>query len=152
VPTFIKSVLIAAPLENVFAFHEREDALCLLSPPFPPVRVLRKTGGIEAGSRVNLQIGPFQWAALHTSYERNCFFEDRQVSGPFTEWVHRHEFQEVGSATQLTDRIEFRLPGGLWVNSLFGWAVRVGLRQMFGYRHRMTKRYCEKGSNENLRS
>ncbi len=142
-PTFIKSVLIAAPLETVFGFHEREDALRLLSPPFPPVRVLRKMGGIEAGSQVELRIGPFQWLALHTAYERNRLFEDRQVGGPFAEWVHRHEFQQVGSTTQLTDRVMFQLPGGVWINYLFGWAVRLGLYEMFRHRHRVTKRYCE---------
>jgi ligand-binding SRPBCC domain-containing protein len=151
VPTFIKSVLIAAPLETVFGFHESEDALRLLSPAFPPVRVIRRTGGLEAGSRVELRVGPFHWVALHTAYERNRLFEDRQVSGPFAEWVHRHEFEEAGSATRLTDRVEFQLPGGVWVNHLIGWAVRQGLHQMFRHRHRMTKRYCEKGSNEALR-
>ncbi len=145
-PTFVKSVLINAPLETVFGFHEREDALRLLSPPFPAVRVIRKTGGIEAGSRVNLQISPFYWVALHTAYERNRFFEDRQVTGPFAEWVHRHEFKKVSSSTQLNDRVKFQLPGGVWPNHLFGWAVRLGLHQRFRYRRRMTKRYCEKGS------
>lgn len=151
-PTFVKSVLIKARLETVFGFHEREDALRLLSPAFPPVRVITKTGGLEPGSRVDLQIGPFHWIALHTGYARNRFFEDRQVSGPFAQWIHRHEFEAAGSETRLTDRVEFQLPGGVWVNHLLGWAVRLGLRQMFLHRHRMTKRYCEKGSNENLRS
>lgn len=148
-PTFVKSVLITAPLKTVFGFHEREDALRLLSPRFPPVRVIRKTGGLEAGSRVILQIGPFHWEALHTDYEKNRFFQDRQISGPFAEWVHRHEFEEVGSTTRLTDRVDFQLPGGAWTNYLLGWAVRLGLQQMFRHRHRMTKLYCEKGSHEN---
>jgi ligand-binding SRPBCC domain-containing protein len=52
-PAFLKSIVIEAPVENVFGFHERQDALQLLSPAFPPVRVIRKKGGIEAGSRVN---------------------------------------------------------------------------------------------------
>jgi ligand-binding SRPBCC domain-containing protein len=146
--TFVKTVFIEAPLEDVFRFHEREDALRLLSPPFPPVRVIQKTGGIEAGSRVLLQVGPFQWAALHTAYEKNRFFEDQQVSGPFAQWVHRHEFHQAGSGTRLTDRIRFELPGGAWINHLLGWAVSLGLRQMFHQRHGKTKRYCEKGHHE----
>jgi ligand-binding SRPBCC domain-containing protein len=141
-PTFLKSVVIDAPVEAVFSFHERPDALRLLSPAFPPVRVIRKTGGLEPGSRVELRIGPFHWIALHTAYEKNCFFEDRQVSGPFTEWIHRHEFEAVGNATRLTDRIQYRLPGGTWTNRLFGWVLEVGLQQMFHYRHQVTKRYC----------
>lgn len=150
-PTFVRSVYIAAPVEAVFGFHERDDALRLLSPAFPPVRVIHKTGGIETGSRVELQIGPFHWVALHSSFEKNRFFEDQQVSGPFARWVHRHEFESTGQGTRLTDRIEFRLPGRFWMNYFFGWAVQLGLQQMFRYRHRVTKSYCEKGFHESLR-
>lgn len=101
-PSFVKSILIAAPVATVFGFHEREDALPLLSPAFPPVRVIRMTGGIGTGSQVELQIGPFHWVALHSAFAKNRFFEDRQVSGPFAEWIHRHEFEAVGQATRLT--------------------------------------------------
>ena len=145
-PTFLQSVVIEAPVAKVFAFHEREDALRLLSPAFPPVRVVRRTGGIETGARVDLQIGPFRWTALHCAFEKNHFFEDQQIRGPFTKWIHRHEFESLGSATRLTDRIEYRLPGGEWTNRLFAWATDLGLRQMFRHRHRMTKRYCEEGT------
>jgi len=151
-PTFLKSIVVEAPVDTVFGFHEREDALRLLSPPFPPVRVIRKTYGIEPGSRVELRIGPFRWTALHTVYVKNRLFADEQIEGPFAKWVHRHEFEPVDDATRLTDRIEYRLPGGVWVNRLFGWAVQLGLHQMFRHRHQMTKLYNEKGLHENLRA
>jgi len=152
VPIFRKSIVVEAPVETVFGFHEREDALRLLSPAFPAVRVVRKQGGIETGSSVELRIGPLHWVALHTAFQKDRFFQDQQISGPFAQWIHRHEFEAVGGATLLTDRIEYRLPGGVWVNRLFGWAVQLGLRQMFRHRHRITKRYCEKEPNENLRA
>ncbi len=145
-PTFVKSVLVAAPVEEVFAFHERTDALPLLSPPFPPVRVIRRDGGIEEGARVELRIGPIRWVAVHGTFERNRLFEDRQVDGPFTEWTHRHQFESVAGGTRLTDRIDYRLPGGEWMNRLASWAVEVGLNQMFRYRHEQTKRHCERRS------
>jgi ligand-binding SRPBCC domain-containing protein len=144
-PTFSKSIIVEAPVETVFGFHEREDALRILSPRFPPVRIIRKTGGIEQGSRVELKVGPFLWTALHTAYEKNRLFVDEQIQGPFAEWVHRHEFESVNQTTRLTDRVEYRLPGGVWMNRLFGWAVQLGLRRMFRERHQITKRYCEKG-------
>ncbi|MEQ1884756.1 MAG: SRPBCC family protein [Bryobacteraceae bacterium] len=142
-PTFQKSVLVNAPIETVFGFHEREDALRLLSPAFPPLKVLRKEGGLEPGSVVELQIGPIHWVARHSAFVKNTFFEDRQESGPFAQWIHRHEFEAVGHSTRLTDRVEYRLPGGVLVNRLLGWMVNVGLIQMFRERHRATKRYCE---------
>ena len=144
-PAFVKSVLIDAPVDAVFRFHEREDALALLTPAFPPVRVISRTGGIQEGARVELRVAVFRWVALHTAYEKNRLFEDRQISGPFAKWIHRHEFEAVGlSQTRLTDRIEYELPGGSIVNALFSWAVIPGLRQMFAHRHRVTKALCER--------
>jgi len=146
VPTFVKSVIIDAPASAVFAFHERADALPLLSPRFPRVRVIRKTGGIERGALVELRIGPFSWIALHTAYEENRLFVDEQTSGPFARWVHRHEFEDVGVGTRLTDRVEYRLPGGPPVDLLFGWLAKFALNRMFRHRHRITKRLCEADS------
>ena len=143
-PKFEKSVLIEAPVDAVFLFHEREDALSLLSPAFPPVRVLSRTGGIEKGARVELKIGVITWVAVHTAFERNRLFEDEQVGGPFARWRHRHEFEVAGiNRTILTDRIDYELPGGALINALFGWTVRVGLRNMFSHRHQITKTICE---------
>lgn len=143
VPEFVKSSLIQAPVATVFAFHEREDALVLLSPPFPPLRVVSRTGGIRTGARVVVRIGPVTWVATHTAYVPNALFVDELVSGPFAHWVHRHEFSDEGGSCRLTDRISFALPGGTLVNGLSSWAVRLGLRQMFAHRHAVTRRYCE---------
>jgi ligand-binding SRPBCC domain-containing protein len=147
VVTFVKSVLIAAPVEAVFRFHERDDALALLSPAFPPVRMISSTGGIKTGARVELRVGVFSWAALHTAYEKNRLFVDEQIRGPFAKWVHRHEFEAAGAGTRLTDRIAYELSGGFLVNILFGWTVRLGLHNMFAHRHRVTKTVCENSSS-----
>jgi len=108
---FVKTVLIDAPVNDVFRFHEREDALVLLSPAFPPVRVISRSGaGIEPGTRLELRIGVFTWIALHTAFEKNRLFVDEQIRGPFAKWVHRHEFESAGSGTRLTDRVITNCP------------------------------------------
>jgi ligand-binding SRPBCC domain-containing protein len=141
VPVFLKSVLIDAPIDKVFAFHERPDALAVLSPAFPPVKMLSRTGkGIEAGVRIELRVGVFRWVAQHTRYEKDRLFVDEQVQGPFAKWIHRHEFETAGSQTRLTDRIHYELSGGPLINRLFGWTVTLGLRNMFAHRHRVTQR------------
>lgn len=141
-PVFVKSVLIDAPVADVFRFHERQDALQLLTPAFPPVRLISRTGGIEKGARVVLRVGIFRWVALHTAYEKNRLFVDEQIQGPFARWVHRHEFKADGDQTVLTDRVEYDLPGGLPANLMFGWTVTLGLRNMFAHRHRVTQKIC----------
>lgn len=142
---FAKSVVIDAPIQTVFGFHERPDALLLLTPAFPPVRVVNKSGGLEPGSRVELRVGFLPWVALHTAYEPNRLFVDEQIRGPFAKWIHRHEFEDLGGKTRLTDRVEYLLPGGSFVNATFGWLVKIGLHNMFRHRHKVTNRLCEKG-------
>ena len=151
VATFVKSSLIDAPVPAVFAFHEREDALALLSPAFPPVRVISRTGGIRAGARVVLRIGPITWVAHHTSFVQDALFVDEQASGPFALWIHRHEFVDEGGRCRLTDRLTFALPGGPVVNAMLGWAVQLALRQMFTHRHAVTRAQCERMSSATSR-
>lgn len=143
-PTFVRRVLIDAPVPAVFRFHEREDALSLLSPPLPPVRVVSRTGGITVGARVELRVGGLiRWVAVHTAFERDRLFVDEQAEGPFRRWTHRHEFEAEGDRTRLTDRVTYELPGGPVINFLAPVLVTPGLALMFRYRHRMTRRHCE---------
>jgi ligand-binding SRPBCC domain-containing protein len=140
-PIFCKSVIIDAPVETVFAFHQRDEALTLLSPPFPPVKITR-TGGLEPGARVELRSGRFLWVARHTVFEQDRLFVDEQVEGPFQLWIHRHEFEDLGDTTRLTDRVEYRIWGGPIANALVG--LMLGF--LFRFRHRVTKRECERPS------
>ena len=143
-PRFVRQLVVNAPVETVFAFHEREDALALLSPSFPPLRVVSRQGGIRTGARVDLRIGPIRWLAAHTDYRPNELFVDEQLAGPFGSWVHRHEFERLdASTTRLTDRVTFELPGGPTVNALFGRLVAWSLIPMFRFRHRATRLACE---------
>ena len=59
---FEHSSYVNAPVAEVFAFHELPDALEKLTPPAPPVRVVRREGGIRPGDVVELAIGrgPFR--------------------------------------------------------------------------------------------
>jgi len=86
-------------------------------------------------------LAPFHatWGARQTHYEKNRLFIDVQDSGPFRRWLHRHEFEAIGSSTtRLTDRIDFSLPGGPVVDFLGAWFARIQLRRMFAYRHQAT--------------
>jgi len=137
--------VLDAPVDAVFDFHEQPDALERLSPPWPPIQVLRREGGIREGGRVVLVMGwgplRLRWEALHTRYVKHHLFVDVQESGPFRSWVHRHQFENLGETTRLTDRIEFSLPGGAPIDFVCGWAVLRQLRRMFRWRHEQTAQW-----------
>ena len=138
---------IAAPVETVFDFHKRPDAIELLMPPDQKVQVISREGGLEAGARVEFRIpfGPFRirWVAHHIAYVKNRLFVDEQREGPFAAWVHSHRFEPEDGGTRLTDSIEMALPGGSLTETLVGWVVKRKLAKMFEHRHEVTRRMCE---------
>ena len=129
--------VIDAPVAKVFAFHERPEALELLTPPGQKLEVLERTGGIQPGGRVVVRVpmGPFRvkWVALHTAYVKDRLFVDEQAEGPFRRWIHRHEFEPRGDKTLYTDIVDFAFFGG----PLTEWVVWLQLRAMFRHRHRV---------------
>ena len=150
-PTVRYTTLIHASVAEVFAFHERPEALTELTPPWAKVQIITPPTSLAVGTRVVLRtrIGPFwkRWVAEHTAYEAGHFFEDKQVSGPFASWVHRHQFEPVvehgEENTLLTDEVTYEVPLGALGQTLGGWFVRKKIDAMFAYRHEVTRRTCE---------
>ncbi len=141
--TFVKRTHIRAPVEEVFKWHSRQGALERLSPPWDPVRVIERKGGINKGARVVLEMkaGPFpyKWAAEHTDYEENRMFRDRQVRGPFSSWVHTHSFEpDANDASFFEDRIDYALPFYPFGQMFGGTSVKAKLERIFRYRHATT--------------
>ncbi len=137
---FVKQSEVEAPHERVFAFHERPDALEVLTPPWERVEVLECSDGIHPGSRVviKMHIGPFSrlWIAEHTEYVPNLLFADMQKKGPFAYWYHRHRFEPTErGTTMMTDDVEYALPMGRIAELIAGSFVEAKLERMFDYRH-----------------
>ena len=149
-PKFSASVWIDAGLERVWRFHEREDALELLSPPWANPQITARKGKLATGSRVEMLVpfGPLRlrWLALHVDCQELHHFTDDQISGPFRYWRHEHRFQAEANGTRLTDSVEFRLPFSPLSDWALGWIVKLQLRAMFRHRHQVTKIECERGS------
>lgn len=141
---FVHESLIPAPVEQVFAFHERADAFALLQPPWERVRIIQPPSGLEVGTRVELdtRIGPFwvRMTAEHLGYEKNRYFEDELRGGPFAHWRHRHCFLPDPAGCRLRDEVEYRPRGWLLGRLIDPVLIRPRLLRMFRYRHEVTQR------------
>src|SRR5689334_3461022 len=97
--TFEKSIRLPICVSEAFAWHERPGAFERLAPPWDDIRIIEKTGNLEDGARLVLEmpIGPFRrrWVAVHEAYSHRREFRDRQVQGPFAHWLHTHRFTPV---------------------------------------------------------
>jgi len=135
---------VEAPVEEVFAWHERPGALDRLMPPWAGVQVLERRGGLRDGDRVVFEVrkGPLRcrWHARHFDYEAGRRFCDEQVEGPFAEWVHVHDFlpHDAGGCL-VRDRVRYRLPLGAVGGMIAGRDIRKQLTRVFGHRHRTVR-------------
>ena len=142
-PVFTVRTRIAASPARVFAWHERPGAFERLVPPWEPIRIVERTGGLEVGARTVLEMraGPFpvRWVAEHTGYVDGREFCDEQRGGPFRCWRHLHRMlPEPDGRCTLEDQIEYELPFGLLGRLADRLAVRSKLERTFRYRHAVT--------------
>jgi ligand-binding SRPBCC domain-containing protein len=141
---FVKESHIAAPPGVTFAFHESPGALQRLTPPWEKVELISGGESIRPGSRVVLRTWmgpiPLTWVAEHVEYEAGRMFADRQVSGPFASWYHRHLTLDDGQGgTTLRDEVDYEPPLGLLGRTLGAGFIGHKLQQMFDYRHEQTR-------------
>lgn len=147
---FVRESRIAATPERVFAFHESAGALQRLTPPWEKVKLIEGGGSLQPGSRVVLEtkLGPIplRWVAEHTEYDPPHMFADRQVSGPFARWYHRHLFLDDGAGGSiLRDEVDYDPPLGFLGHLFAGPFLEKKLKRMFDFRHETTKHIVESG-------
>ncbi len=143
--TFTMRSPLPASAEEVYAWYSRPGAFLRLQPPWESVQVVGTEGRFgTAGHRVTVRtpmLGPIHttWVAELFDFEPGRGFKDRQLKGPFAEWLHIHRFIPDGpNSSFCEDEIHYRLPmGGL--GRLFGGGmVKKRLEKMFTHRHALT--------------
>ncbi|MEP7286279.1 MAG: SRPBCC family protein [Chloroflexota bacterium] len=153
---FKQTFKVSASLSEVWQLHDDPKALIELTPPPVQVKILEMDRPLKAGAnlRFRLGLGPFGvvWHAIYDEFEpykpgiAQCHFVDREVSGPFHKWTHRHTFDDLGdgSAT-VTDDAQFELIGGSFggiVTALVAWPA---IAFMFLFRRFKTRRMLAQG-------
>jgi uncharacterized protein (TIGR01777 family) len=141
---FQASIELPVSARDAFDWHERPGAFERLSPPWQDVEIVERSGGIRDGARVELRlrIGPasLRWVVEHRDYEPGVRFRDVQINGPFAHWEHEHRFEPMGdSIVRLVDDIDYAPPFGAIGRMLGGSKVDGMLRQLFTYRHAITR-------------
>lgn len=142
-PIFEKRTAMPVTAEELCAWQTRPGAFERLTPPWQPIPPSTVTGTIADGGqhRFRLPFGPFgwTWVAQYSDYQPGRQFRDTQIRGPFARWEHTHRFEPLaGGGSELIDRIEYRLPGGLVGQWLMGGAIRRAVEQAFAFRHEVT--------------
>ncbi|MEZ5311231.1 MAG: TIGR01777 family oxidoreductase [Microthrixaceae bacterium] len=107
---------VDAPLDEVFAWHERPGAIGRLIPPWQPLRVLSEAQSLASGKAVLGMPFGLTWTAQHLTkeYRDHERFVD-ELTTPILRniapWRHAHSFAaQTQSRTRITDTIDTRIP------------------------------------------
>jgi ligand-binding SRPBCC domain-containing protein len=150
-----RSVEIAAPVEDVFAFHLDTRNAGLISPRGMHIDSVSGRFPVVPGSVVTMSIrqrpSPVAttWRVRIEVVEPPKRIVDVAEHSPFASWRHEHLFQSLGPGrTLMTDRLTYRLPGGPLGRAVDRLVVRHQLARAFAERHRRTRDLLEERARE----
>ena len=140
-------MVVAAPIETVWAFHTDVGNLLRIIPLNRRPHVLKLHERFEPGAEFVLRVGfAYFWLHWHgriTEVDAPKRFADEIVrpEGPFETFAHEHRFERVDDDhTRMIETLDYRLrwgPIGQLINAL---VVRGKIREMFAWRRRMLPR------------
>ncbi len=108
---------VAKDIQSVWQGFD-ETLFTKLSPPFPPVKLLRFDGSLK-GDKVALELNFLffkqVWESLITDQnesEKEIYFVDEGMKLPFflKKWTHKHRIIKDGNGSIIADEIEFEAP------------------------------------------
>ncbi len=142
-----RTVLIAAPIERVFSFHDDTRNLLAITPSHLKVSIT-SMGTPGPGYEVRLTVRflgliPMHWHVRITEHVPPVRMTDVQVSGPFRSWKQIRLLRSVPDGTELTDVVEYEVPFGVLGHIADVLFIRRQIRSMFAYRQAATKRLLE---------
>jgi ligand-binding SRPBCC domain-containing protein len=129
------------PREEIFNFFSDPSNLDRLTPPWLHFEILTpKSVEMNAGTlldyRLRLHGIPLRWQSEISVWEPPNRFIDRQIKGPYRQWVHEHNFSAHQGGTLVGDSVTYSVPGGRIIQKLL---VAPDLDRVFGYRHKILK-------------
>lgn len=134
---------LPVPIDVAWDFFSQPDNLARITPPEMFLRVDGGSTGkpISEGMQLSYTLYPFmmipvRWTTEIMRVSRPDFFEDRQLSGPYEHWHHRHRFREIEGGTEMTDIVEYSLPFDMLGEVVEALIVGRRLDEVFEYRRR----------------
>jgi ligand-binding SRPBCC domain-containing protein len=137
---------VQASVEEVSDFHSGSRSMAAITPPPIIVRVHSAPENLKNGDQMDFTLWagpvPIRWmACIEDASVRG--FTDRQLSGPFGTWAHRHEFVRVDeNTTEVVDRIQATYKKHLWWG-LVGRLMWLGMPVLFAFRGMRTRALLE---------
>lgn len=130
---------VPARLDAAFAFFADAANLEAITPPLLRFQILtplpiEMREGARIDYRLRLHGLPVRWRTRIDRWEPGVAFVDRQLSGPYAQWVHLHTFEPERGGTRLGDRVEYALPLDPLSRPAHALYVRPTIERIFAHR------------------
>lgn len=133
------------PIEKAWHFFSSPANLNLITPPQLKFHILDKLPeemyrGLVIRYRIQPMLSiPMKWVTEITALEKNKFFIDQQIKGPYKFWQHDHRFKAVEGGVLMTDKLTYNIG---W--SFLGWIagklwVDKQVQNIFAFREKKLK-------------
>ena len=146
-PRVQTEMVVAAPIETVWAFHADVGNMLRVVPMNMRPHVLKLHERFEPGAEFVLRLGfAYSWLHWHgriTEVDPPKRFADEMVAaaGPFAAFAHEHRFERVDDDhTRLIETLDYRLRWGLLGQLVNALLIRRQIRAMFAFRRRILPR------------
>lgn len=141
---------IRTTLENAWDFLKNPKNLNTITPDDLCFQILSDVpetmfDGLLIEYRIKIPVfGTRQWLAEIKHVRECCSFVDEQRVGPYSFWYHYHELNRVEQGIEITDRVYYTVPYGIFGNALNFLFIHKTLERIFDYRQQRIKEIFEK--------
>lgn len=146
--TLLRKQILQLPRESVFDFFADAGNLERITPPELRFHIITpqpiKIGkGTLIDYRLKLRGLPVRWRTEIAEWDPPRMFVDRQLKGPYSQWIHTHTFTELGpKSTLIEDDVRYRLPFEP-LGDLAHFLVRRELEHIFDHRKKVVAELLE---------
>ncbi len=136
-----RGLTLDLPRQQVFDFFADAVNLERITPPELNFQIVTPQPiDIKQGTLIDYQLKlrglPMKWRTEISVWNPPHSFVDRQLSGPYAQWIHRHTFTEIDeNKTHIEDEVRYRLPMEP-LGDIAHFIVRRELDYIFDYRQK----------------
>ena len=149
-PVYRQELWISRSLDEVFGFFCKAEKLEMITPPWVQFRIespppIEMREGALIDYRLRVHGFPLRWRTGIDVWEPPHRFVDRQIKGPYRQWIHEHRFSVKDGGTLVEDEVTYQVPGGWLVDRLF---VRRDVERIFAHRSQALRRHFGMGNDD----